>query len=389
MTVIAGSDRQSGSPVRSGMTASQAGDDRIEMFKTDYIMEMMKRFFGIALIAITGIVAASCNGHHEGEEILNTGAYVLNNGAWGENNATISRYDPTTKAVSPRAFQTANGAGLGDLGQDIITLGKKMFIAVNGSKTIFVTDRDLTILSTITATADGNQLSPRYLCSGGGKVYVTYYEGYLGEIDPETYSVRTTAIGPNPDGLVYYDGKIYTANSGGYLYPAYNNTVSVVDAASFNETSTITVNVNPSGMALVEKTIFVYSFGNYADVQPKVQKIDPATSKVTDLSYASPSGIAVCDSYLYVLCGGYDENWNPLPGTVYKYDVAAGKDLGNFVTDGTTMPNAYSISYTKGHLWVGCSDYKTNGDVYLFDVYTGKQIDKFDSQGINPIKVVE
>lgn len=169
MTVIAGSDRQSGSPIRSGMTASQAGDDRMEVFKTDYIMEMMKRFLGIALIAITGIVAASCNGHHEGEEILNTGAYVLNNGAWGENNATISRYDPTTKVVSPRAFQTANGAGLGDLGQDIITLGKKMFIAVNGSKTIFVTDRDLTILSTITATADGNQLSPRYLCSGGEK----------------------------------------------------------------------------------------------------------------------------------------------------------------------------------------------------------------------------
>ena len=74
MTVIAGSDRQSGSPIRSGMTASQAGDDRIEMFKTDYIMEMMKRFLGIALIAIAGLVAVSCNGHHEGEEILNTGA---------------------------------------------------------------------------------------------------------------------------------------------------------------------------------------------------------------------------------------------------------------------------------------------------------------------------
>jgi hypothetical protein len=43
MTVIAGSDRQSGSPIRSGMTASQAGDDRIEMFKTDYIMEMMRK----------------------------------------------------------------------------------------------------------------------------------------------------------------------------------------------------------------------------------------------------------------------------------------------------------------------------------------------------------
>ena len=351
--------------------------------------EMKNRIFGIALIAIICFVAVSCDRHNNEEQVFNTGAYVLNNGAWGENNASISRYDPEAKTMTARAFQKANGSPLGDLGQDIIPFGEKLFIAVNGSKTVFETDRDLKILGTITATADGNQLSPRYLCSGGGKVYVTYYEGYLGEIDPATSSARVTPVGPNPEGVVYYGGKIYVANSGGYLYPTYNNTVSVVDAATFKETSTITVNVNPSGMALVDKSIFVYSFGNYADVQPKVQKIDPATSKVTDLGYSSPSGIAACDSYLYVLCGGYDENWNPLPGTVYKYDVAAGKDLGNFVTDGTQMPNAYSISYSKGHVWVGCSDYKTNGDVYLFDVYTGKQIDKFDSQGINPIKVIE
>ena len=56
----------------------------MEVFKTDYTMEMMKRFLGIALIAITGFVAASCNDHNDDESTLNTGAYVLNNGAWGE-----------------------------------------------------------------------------------------------------------------------------------------------------------------------------------------------------------------------------------------------------------------------------------------------------------------
>lgn len=350
---------------------------------------MKQRLFWVAVFAIICFGTVSCIDDRKKEDSISTGAYVLNNGAWGENNATISRYDLSTKAVSGRAFQAANGSPLGDLGQDILLFGEKIFIAVNGSKTIFVTDRDLKIEKTITAENAGNQLSPRYLCSGGGKVYVTYYEGFLGEIDPTAYSVRTTAVGPNPDGLVYYEGKIYTANSGGYLYPTYNNTVSVVDAASFKETSTITVNVNPSAITQSGGGLFVYSFGNYADVAPKVQRIDPSTSKVTDLPYSSPSGIASCKSYLYVLCGGYDENWNPLPGTVYRYDTSEGKDLGNFVTDGTTMPNAYSISFSKGHLWVGCSDYKTNGDVYLFDASTGKQVDRFDSQGLNPIKVVE
>ena len=96
--------------------------------------EMKNRIFSIAIIAIARVVAASCNDRHEEEQVFNTGAYVLNNGAWGENNATISRYDPSAKTITARAFQKANGSALGDLGQDIIPFGEKLFIAVNGSK---------------------------------------------------------------------------------------------------------------------------------------------------------------------------------------------------------------------------------------------------------------
>ena len=201
------------------------------------------------------------------------------------------------------------------------------------------------------------KLSPRYLCSGGGKVYVTYYEGYLGEIDPETYAVRVTKVGPNPEGVAYLDGKIYTANSGGLIPNA--------------------------------GKLYLNRFGNYGSEGPKVQCIDPATGSVTDLKYNSPSSIAVQGNNLYVLCGGYDEQWNPLPGTVYKYDCSKGQDLGNFVKDDTVMPNAYSISATKKHVWVGCSDYKNNGDVFVFGASDGKKVDKFDCKGINPLKVIE
>ena len=348
----------------------------------------VKMLQAMVLVAL-GVFAASCSPDNDDEMISLDGALVLNNGAWGKNNASISVYDVKAKTLTAGAFKAANGFDLGDLGQDILAVGKELYISVNGSQKIFVTDSKLVTKKAIEAKVDGVTLSPRYLCSGGGKVYVTYYEGYLGEIDPSTYAVRTTKVGPNPEGVAYLKGKIYTANSGGMIPTVYNNTVSVVDASTFKETSTITVNTNPALLLACAGKLYLNSFGDYAMVAPKVQCIDPADGKVTDLAYTSPSSIAVYGNNLYVLCGGYDEMWNPLPGTVYKYDAKAGSDKGNLVTDDTTMPMAYSISATKGHVWVGCSDYTNTGDVYVFNTSDGKLYDKFDSKGINPLKVIE
>jgi DNA-binding beta-propeller fold protein YncE len=183
--------------------------------------------------------------------------------------------------------------------------------------------------------------------------------------------------------------KLYTANSGGMSYPTYNNTVSVISTDSFTEISTIEVNSNPAMMAASSdgKHVFVSSYGNYADQPAKLQMITTSDSSVTDLDYQSVSAIAKGkNDTLYILCGGYDENWNPLPGTIYMHDMKTNSPLGVFVTDGTTLPDAYSISAAAdGYIYVGCSDYKTTGDVYVFDK-NGRLHDRFDSQGLNPIK---
>lgn len=316
------------------------------------------------------------------------GTYVLNNGNWGSNDSNISIYDPSTKTLAADAFKTANGQNLGDLGQDIIGLGEDIYIAVNGSQTIFVTNIDLKIKQQINADKDDTRLSPRYFATAGSKVYITYYEGYVGEISGD-YSVRLCPVGPNPEGVAVAGGNLYVANSGGMAYPVYNNTVSVVSASSFTETSTIEVNLNPAKVEASSDGAYVYvsSFGNYADVPAKLQVITTSDTKVADLDYPSVSAIAKGkDDILYILCGGYDEDWNPLPGTVYKHDMKANKSLGSFVADATTLPNAYSISAGQdGYIYVGCSDYKNTGDVYVFNS-EGKLHDKFDSQGLNPLK---
>jgi hypothetical protein len=315
---------------------------------------------------------------------------VLNNGDWGKNDSNICIYYPSTKTLTADLFKNGNGQKLGDLGQDILVHGNEIYIAVNGSKTIFVTDLSLKIKSQVNATHDGSPLSPRAFATAGDKVYVTYYEGFVGEINPDNYSVRLTAVGENPDGIAVAGDNLYVANSGGLSYPNYGTTLSVVSISDFVQTGTITVHDNPSILCPTSDGSYVYlmSYGNYADKPSKLQIINTADNSVTDLDYTGPSDIAKdAHNNLYILCGGYDQNWNPLPGKVYRHDMTTNTKLGEFVTDQTAMPDAYSISVARdGYIYVGCSDYVSTGDVYVFNSQ-GKLHDRFDSMGMNPIVV--
>lgn len=332
---------------------------------------------------------------------LTSGTYILNNGNWGSNDANIGIYDPATKHFSPDVFHANNtGYMLGDLGQDIILHGGDLYIAVNGSDLIWKTDTELHGKELIGTSDAFGRLSPRSFASCGAKLYATYDEGYVGEVTsgelkPTNTSIGVFAVnkickvGSNPDGIAVAGENLYVANSGGLSYPNYDKTVSVVSIASFTETSRIEVNINPTRVEASSDGAYVYvsSFGNYADVPAKLQVIETASGEVTNLQYSSVSSIAKGkNDILYILCGGYDENWNPLPGTVYKHNMKANQPLGSFVTDGTALSAAYSISAARdGYIYVGCSDYKTNGDVYVFTP-EGKLHDKFDSQGLNPLK---
>ena len=352
----------------------------------------MKRFIilsAISAAAISLIVSCQKPGTDDSASEIK-GILVLNNGNWGSNDASISVYNPDTKIVTAGVFASANGRNLGDLGQDIIRCEDELYIAVNGSKIIFVTDMELKIKATIEASDEGSKLQPHGLAYAGGKVYVTYYEGFLGEIDTQTYAVRTTPVGPNPEGVAYAAGKLYVANSGGLLYETgYNNTVSVVDAATFTEEKTITVNCNPQKVVANDEGTIVYvtSFGNYADLQPMLQAIETATGTVSDTGYTDVNGIALGkDDTLLVVTGGYDENWN-IAGTIWKHNAATNSQEGKFTSEAISPFYSISADRTSGQVFVGTSDYTTNGDMYIFDA-AGNRTAKFDVQGMNPIKVL-
>lgn len=348
----------------------------------------MKKF-NYSFFLLLALFLFSCERTPNNEKPLVTeGVLILNNGTMGGNNANIGIYDLTSKSLIANAFYAVNNQSLGELGQDVINFGEDIYIAVGGSQTIFVTDFSLKIKKQINAeTQSGIRLSPMAFAVGESKVYISYYEGYVGEIDPVDYAVKLCQVGPNPEGLAVAGDKLYVANSGGMNYPIYNNTVSIVSLPTFTETTTIEVNVNPIKVVSSSDGSYVYvsSYGNYGDAPVKLQMIEVATNKVSDLAYYSISSFAKGEGdVLYVLCAGYDEDFQPLPGTVYKHDMTKNKPLGAFISDGTTLPNAYSISVAGDYVYIGCSDYKNTGDVYVF-TSEGKLYDKFDSQGVNPL----
>ena len=347
-----------------------------------------------ATIALALLAGCSKVGNEDRNETKDGGYFVLNSGNINVNNSNISVFDINNKELTLNAFYQANEKYLGDLGQDILVAGDEIYISVSSSRRIFVTDSQLKIKKEITfGMGETEAFQPRYLCSYQGKIYVTYYEGYLGRIDPaKNYKVECTKVGEYPEGLDCCSGKAYVANSGGMNYPDYDKTLSVVDLETFKETEKIQVNLNPEFVKSNDQgsLIFVSSKGNYADIPGMLQVLSTSDKTVKDLGFNNLIWMAKGpENKIYLLSGGYDQNWNPLPGKVSTLDAsqpsAAAKE---FVKDGKDFPMAYSMSVTNdGYVFVGSSDYVNNGDVHVIGP-DGKYICKFDSNGLNPIKVV-
>ena len=313
--------------------------------------------------------------------------FVLNSGNMGNNNASLSMYDLKDGTVTKDIFETQNGRRLGDTGQDLVVYGSKMYIAVYGESTIEVTDLDAKSIRQI--RTDGQ---PRSFAVHGGKVYVTYFNGYVARIDTASLDVEATVqVGRNPEQLTVVGDNLYVANSGGLDYSTeagYDNTVSVVDIASFTETKKIEVIINPCEVVYDNNgSLYVVSLGNYGDVPNTLQKINTSNDEVSVLEDFNGTYLAGSENTLYTILSQYDADWNQII-TYYSYDMVENKILSdNFIGD-TQIATPHNINYDAGYdgLFVTSSDYMNDGDVYVFDK-TNTFVTKF-GVGLNPIKAV-
>ncbi|WP_156032831.1 YncE family protein [Prevotella sp. 10(H)] len=317
-----------------------------------------------------------------------SGIYILNSGKQGHNNANMSFYDLTAKTLSTKVFEAANGISLGDTGQDIIVYGTKMYIAVYGSGVIFVTDKQGKQLGKIESVKNGKAQQPRGFTTHDGKVYVTYFDGNLAKIDTTKMEIEAQVpVGRNPEYVRVANNNLYVANSGGLDYNnpiGYDKFVSVVDIATFKETTKIPVVINPDKMAVdSEGDIYVISNGDYKTIPNTLQRIDAKTHKVTNVGNATWMNIN--NDKLYIIYSQYDANWNQVI-TYSVYDTKTEKIITDkFITDGTVVNKPFSITTdpVNNYVYIGTSDYTNNGDMYIFSA-EGKLINKFDTGGISP-----
>lgn len=182
------------------------------------------------------------------------GLYLLNEGNMGSNKASLDYLDFTTGLYLRNIYPTRNphvAMELGDVGNDIGIYGTKLYLVINASHKVEV-------LYASNAKRIGQIDIPncRSLLFYGGNAYVSSYVSPI-QIDPNSprgavYRIDTATleitgrveVGYQPEEMATDGQSIFVANSGGYRQPHYDETVSVIDIASFSEVEKIPVALN-------------------------------------------------------------------------------------------------------------------------------------------------
>jgi len=356
----------------------------------------MKTRISILTLSAAVILMAGCtkeNPTDPTEYDVTVGALILNNGTWGMNDSNISFFDFENWTVEEDVFEKANSYCLGDLAQDIMAYGSKVYVSVSGSGIIFVMDRKtFKTVGNIVEKKEDTQLSPRCFAAKDKYLYVTYYEGYVGKIDTASLSVvNLVKVGDNPEGITQTAGRLFVANSGGMNYPNYGTTLSVIDISTMEVIREIEVGNNPMmSVADAEGDLYVLARGNYGDDPGHVMKVDPLTFETTTiLGTDNPFVMAMgADNKIYILVSKYDENWNVVNDiVVLDANGYSEKLIGSYITDGSVVENPGSLSAdpVSGMVFIGCSDYIHTGSISVYD--GGTFVTSFTSGGMNPQKV--
>jgi hypothetical protein len=263
------------------------------------------------------------------------GFYALAEGTMGQPNGQLVYFDYMTATDKFVRNDSKRFAEYGDTPNDLMIYGSKMYCAITGSAKdggvlrVIDTATGETIRD-ITLSRGSTKQQPRRLTATGGKVYATLYSGAVAQIDTVSYAASVIALGGTySDGICVYDESLYICNSG----QGAGNTISVVDIASFAETSTITVPYNPVNIVnagngeLWFSTLTVWG-GPAKGTPANVHVLDPAKKQVTHTFDVALENIVAGRNFVY----GCATDWDTY-GSVLKKISIHDKSVGDF-TDG-------------------------------------------------------
>ncbi|MBO4723471.1 MAG: YncE family protein [Muribaculaceae bacterium] len=329
---------------------------------------MKKSFYYIILITATLALLNSCREDEviyikevvpvtQPEYTSVEGFYLLNEGVMQHDLASLDYYNYATGEYERDVYTDANPTvvmELGDVGNDIGIYGSKMYMVINCSDKVEVVDK-----RTVKRIGQIDIPNCRYIKFYQGYAYVSSYVGPVvleGEGNDEdvyqlgaVFKVDTTTlqvvdkcvVGRQPDELDIVDGKIYVANSGGYSQGAmigYENTVSVIDIATFKEEERIPIAINLLGCKCDRRGIlWVSSRGDYHGTPSMLYAYDTQKRRLVKSFDVRVSNMCLEGDSLYVI----SKEWSSLSqgyanGT---YAIINTKTLEvvneQFITDGT------------------------------------------------------
>ena len=316
--------------------------------------------------------------------------YVLCEGLFNQNNSSLARFSFGNQQMVRDYFKAVNRRGLGDTANDMAIYGSKIYVIVNISSTVEVIDfRTGSSLKQIQMLAEnGSSRQPRYIAFHKEKAYVCSYDGTVARIDTTSLSIEAiTSVGRNPDGICVQNEKLYISNSGGLDYSSglgVDNTVSVVDIATFKESSKLTVGPNPGKIvAGPDETVYVATRGEDVEAGDyNFVKIDCRTNKVTQ-SNEKVQNFAIDGEIAYL----YNYNYNTQTSSIKMFNLKTEDTIReNFITDGTVIKTPYGINinpYSNNVYITEARDYTTYGDLLCFN-QQGQLMFRLNNIGLNP-----
>ena len=211
------------------------------------------------------------------------GMYVLNEGNMGSNKCTLDFLDLSDTIIHyQRNIYSERNPNevkeLGDVGNDIQIYGSRLWMVINCSNKVEVCRaKDAVKIGKVDIP------NCRYVTFDGGYAYVSSYVGPVAvgsnaprgrvyKVDTLTLQkVDSVVVGYQPEEMAVVGGKLYVANSGGYIAPQYDRTISVIDLATMSEERQIDVAVNLHRLRFDRYgQLWVSSRGNSRDVPSKL-----------------------------------------------------------------------------------------------------------------------
>ena len=317
------------------------------------------------------------------------GVLILNQGGNNANNSGLTYYNAETEEFDVDVF---NGT-LGDLAQDMIIYGSKLYITLCNSSNITVVDvNDLSITKRIELFTEGKPQMPRYLASYGGKIYASCYDGNVVRLDTTSLQIDGTAsAGGKLEGIAAYNGKLYVANSrpldSDYIF---YDTMTIIDIATFKKEKDLKVGLNPNIVQVDNKgNIFLSYKGNYNDIASGFQQINK-THEVATLTNSPIEGFTIVDNQIYFHDLIHDAEWNPIC-SVGTYDIEKKefRPQTSIITDETEINTVYGMGVkpdTKDLYIANMTDYINPGKVFIFNP-EGEKIKEINA-GMFPCKIL-